>query len=273
MTLENRLSDAFAELEELEPSVDLWARVNRSIEQDRAHRRRLRVTIALVALAILALVGVGWLLTVETALGRVAVEWRSMELIETVALVAFIATLGPAVRRFGDGYAGIIFRAHPQTGERFVRLLDVAYYLLFTGYVLATSDFERPIEASLRLGSLIEAGLGRLGGLLLVMGVLHAATFIGLPVVGLVFTATWHDRPLSRWFNRPRPACWTPEAAFRPRPPCAKPKPPFRSPAARCAKPAKISRTRNANTNAAKLWWIAALPRRSGWKMPNRCSA
>lgn len=201
MTIERRISEAFTAVDDFEPSVDLWARVNRSIEEDRAHRKRLRVITTLVSGGLLALFGIGWLFRVETSLGRMAVEWRAMEAIVTVALVLLVLSLGPAVRRFGDGYAGIIFRTNPETGERFIRLIDIAYYLVFAGYVLLTSEFEQPIESALGAGDQLRTGLARIGGLLVLMGVMHGAMFIVLPLVGLVFTATWHGRPLPRWIN------------------------------------------------------------------------
>ena len=201
MTLEQRITDALATVDELEPSVDLWARVNRSIEEDRAHRRRLRRVLIAVAVVLAGLVAAGWVFSTVTTLGTIAVDWKAMEVIEAVALVMIMIALGPAIRRFGDGYAGIVFRANPPTGERFIRLLDVAYYLTFGGYVLLTSEFERPIEATLRLGEQVQTGSGRIGGLLLLMGVLHAVTVVVLPLIGLVFTATWRQRPLARWVN------------------------------------------------------------------------
>lgn len=201
MTFEERLADAFATVDDFEPSVDLWARVNRSIEEDRAHRKRLRSTMGMIAVALILLIGAGWLALFETTAGRLAVEWRALEAIETIALVLLIVTLGPAVRRFGDGYAAIIFKSNEATGERFIRLLDVSYYLLFAGYVLVSAGFEQPIESTLTLGDQLGTTMARIGGLLLVMGVLHGTTFIVLPLVGLVFTATWHHRPLPRWIN------------------------------------------------------------------------
>ncbi len=201
MTLEQRITDALTTVDELEPSIDLWARVNRSIEEDRAHRRRLRRVLIAVAVVLSCLVAAGWGFRTVTTLGTTAVDWRAMEVIEAVALVMMVIALGPAIRRFGDGYAGIVFRANPETGERFIRLLDVAYYLTFGGYVLLTTQFERPIEATLKLGEQVQSGLGRMGGLLLLMGLLHGVTVVVLPFIGLIFTATWHRRPLARWIN------------------------------------------------------------------------
>jgi len=201
MTLEQRVTDALTTVDELEPSIDLWARVNRSIEEDRIHRRRLRRVLIGIAAVLAALIGAGWWFRTETTVGHVAIDWRAMEAMEAIALIVLVVVLGPAIRRFGDGYAGIVFRANPETGERFIRLLDVAYYLTSGGYVLMTSEFERPIEATLRLGEQAQTGMGRIGGLLLLMGLLHGVTVVVLPFIGLIFTATWRRRPLARWVN------------------------------------------------------------------------
>jgi hypothetical protein len=81
-----------------------------------------------------------------------------------------------------------------------LRLLDVAYYLLFAGYVLVTARLSAPDAFQLaHLGTQVEEAAMRLGGLLLVMGVLHTATFMVLPLIGLVINANRTGRPLPRW--------------------------------------------------------------------------
>lgn len=201
MTVERRIRDALSELDQVEPSIDLWARVTESIETDKAHRRRVWRMVAAVAVVTAALFVAGWLSISETTLGHLAVDWRVMELIETVALAMLVFVLGPAVRRLGDGYAGEVFRANPTTGASFLRLLDVAYYLVFVGYLLSTTQLVAPGLLSLTIGDQLQATAGRLGGLLMVMGLLHAMTFIGLPLLGLVFTSVWRQRKLARLVN------------------------------------------------------------------------
>ena len=161
----------------------------------------MRFIVAATTFAIMAVVVLGALFRVETSLGRLAIEWRAMEIIETLVLALLILVLGPAVRRFGEGYAEAVFRAHPTTGTGFVRLLDVAYYLVFTGYLLVSTEFEKPIEALFGLGDQVQAAAGRTGGLLLIMGVLHGMTILVMPLLGVVFTAVWHKRRLPRSIN------------------------------------------------------------------------
>jgi hypothetical protein len=128
------------------------------------------------------------------------IDWRAAEALEIAALVSLVATLGPAIRRFGRGYAGDLFHRTGQTGEQLLRLLDVGYYLVFVGYILLTTRLiETEVFTSFAMGDQIEEAAIRIGGLLLTMGVLHAATLIALPMVALVFNATQARRKLPRW--------------------------------------------------------------------------
>jgi len=194
MTVEDRLRQALARADEYEPSPDLWSRVQGSIEEDRAHQRRLRRTWAAIVLALGALAATAALFLEQTDAGRSVVDWRAAEVVETLALASIVIALGPAIRRFGRGYANVVFRANPTTGSHFLRLLDVAYYLIFTGYILATMQFQRPVEAVAGgVAAQVDGVAARIGGLLLLNGVLHALTFAMLPLVGVVFTLVWRQ--------------------------------------------------------------------------------
>ncbi len=84
-----------------------------------------------------------------------------------------------------------MFAASPRTGVRFLQLLDIAYYLIFSAYIFLTFQFE-PTPAWGRvdsLGAWLGGQLERLAGLLMTMGVLHALLLVALPVVGLVVSA------------------------------------------------------------------------------------
>lgn len=202
MTTEERLVTALRHADEYEPSPDLWNRVLYSIEEDRSHRRRLWRTggAVLAVLVLAAVVGYFSSLNVGRSDLRAHVDWRVLEALETVVLVGLIATLGPAIRRFGRGYANEIFSTSPNTATLLLRLLDVAYYLVFFGYLLLTVRFAAPDSFLLpRLGLQIYEALARVGGLLLAMGLMHAVTFMVLPLVALVFNSTNARRALPRW--------------------------------------------------------------------------
>ncbi|HSP28462.1 MAG TPA: hypothetical protein VLN74_07930 [Ilumatobacteraceae bacterium] len=141
----------------------------------------------------------GVLNVVELPSGR-QVRIGVMELIETIALVLLVAVLGPAIRRFGRGYAHDLWRSTPETATALVRLLDVAYLLVFAGYILLTAHFDFG-PSTIGVAQQLEDLGWRIGGLVLTMGLLHAATIMTLPVVALIANSTRRGRPLPRWLG------------------------------------------------------------------------
>ncbi len=196
MNVEQRLIDALRSADRIEPSPDLWSRVLHSIEEDRVHRRRIALSISITVGTISALVAAGWLGLADRSTGR-QVDLRLMELLEWIALVALVAVLGPAIRRFGRGYAHDLWPATPSTASVLLRLLDVAYVLVFAGYILMSSEFDFGASV-VGVAEQVEQALQRIGGLLLIMGLLHAVTIMALPLVALVFNSTRVGRSLPR---------------------------------------------------------------------------
>jgi hypothetical protein len=197
VNVEQRLVDALRSIDRVEPSADLWSRVVHSIEEDQAHRRRIVESFASIILTATGLATLGVLNVVDLPSGR-QVRLGMMESIETFALVLLVAVLGPAIRRFGRGYANDLWRTTPDTPTALVRLLDVAYLLVFSGYIMLTAnlDFDR---ATIGIAQQLEDLGRRIGGLLLTMGLLHAATIMILPVVALIANSTRVGRALPRW--------------------------------------------------------------------------
>ncbi len=201
MTAEQRLSAALRTMDEYEPSPDLWSRVLYSIEEDTQHRRRLwRTTLSIVAV-LAAVIVVAWLASAPHPVnGRRVIDWRILEAVEAVVLVTAIAALGPAIRRFGRGYVDELFVTSDTVASHLLRLLDVAYYLVFAGYVLLSAVFEPPRSyLTERIGDQVWEALARIAGLLLAMGLLHAITFMALPLIALVFNSTRAGVRLPRW--------------------------------------------------------------------------
>jgi hypothetical protein len=129
-----------------------------------------------------------------------------MEMLELVGLVVVVAVMGPAVRRVGRNNAHDLLPTEPRVAMGLLRLVDVAYYFVFTGVLLITNelDFGRGVVnllASRDLAQQLEETAIRFGGLLLVMGVLHAMTLLALPVVALVHNSTRRGRALPRWLH------------------------------------------------------------------------
>lgn len=204
MSTKQRLIETLQAANAYHPSPDLWDRVVHSIEEDRLHRRRVWTTLTALALTSFAAgVAAGLAVTsreISGSRGEYRIDWQTMELLELVVLTILVATLAPTIRRFGRGYVADILHTSTDTAPRLLQLLDVAYYLVFSGYVLSTVRLTAPPAYSLwQIGQQVQEASVRIGGLLLLMGVLHAAALIALPLIGLVFNATHLGRKLPRW--------------------------------------------------------------------------
>lgn len=185
----------------VEPSADLWARVVHSIDEDREHRRRVVRTAAAAVAALAALVTAGALAMQDSPGTRQGFVHRpTMELLETIGLVGLLLTLGPAIRRFGRGYANDLWPTSSGTPAALLRLMDLALYLIGIGYILLSAEFEFTTELmSDRLADQLAAAAIRAGGLLLVLGVLHVHTLFALPMVALIDNSTRVGKALPRW--------------------------------------------------------------------------
>ena len=183
-TLERRLSEAFANARDtIHANPDLFARVTRSID-DAAARRRFRWRLVgglagfVLANAMLALS----LSNYDNR--RLDMPWWVIELITNIVLVALAVGLGPFIKRFGRSYAADVFRANPRTGKSYLVLTDVAYYLIFTSFVLFTVTFVQPADWKGSTGEQLQHQVARIGGMLLIMGILHALNVVALPIIG-----------------------------------------------------------------------------------------
>ncbi len=186
--LEQLLQEAMADAgAQVEPSDDLFRRVQVGIDADRRRRRARRRTIALVGAAtatVLVLIA-----AVTYRQGESNMDWWIFELIAFVALVAIALVLGPFIKRFGRSYAADVFRSNPSTGKSFIVLTDFAYYLIFSAYILFTSKVERPSDWSETVGAeQVQYGLVRVGGILLIIGLLHGVNLLVLPIIGRLLT-------------------------------------------------------------------------------------
>jgi hypothetical protein len=182
--IEQRLIEAFADARRtVEPNRDLFARVNRSIA-DAAARRRWRIRLALGLTTFVLLLAALALALSDINNGRITMEWWTIELITNIVLVAIAIGLGPFIKRFGRAYAADVFRANPRTGKSYLVLTDVAYYLIFTSFILFTVTFVAPRDWETSTGEQLKDEVARLGGILLIMGILHALNVVALPVIG-----------------------------------------------------------------------------------------
>ncbi len=199
MSIEERLTTALRQIDEIEPSPDLWDRVLHSIEEERRHRRRVVTTVAAIAATLVAVAAVGAFTFQENGHGRY-VHRPTMEVLEIVVLSILVVVLGPAISRFGRGFVADLWPGGSTAPPALLRLLDLAYGLVFSGYILLSTEFE--FGDSFRMvtfGEQIAEAAHRVGGLLLLVGVLHALTIAALPVVALIDNSTRMNRSLPRW--------------------------------------------------------------------------
>ncbi len=190
LTLERRLSEAFADVRaSVEENPDLFARITRSVEESVARRRWRWRMAGWLALFILANAALALALSDFDNRRFKNMEWWVIELITNIVLVALAVGLGPFIKRFGRSYAADVFRANPRTGKSYLVLTDVAYYLIFTSFVLFTVTFVEPRDWSTSTGAQLKDEVARVGGILLIMGILHAANVVALPIIGRLLSS------------------------------------------------------------------------------------
>ena len=189
LAVEQRLIEAFADARaSVEENLDLFARVTQSLEDAMARRRyRWKVAGSIVAF-ITANTGLALALS-HSDNGRFNMPWWVIELITNIVLVALAIGLGPFIKRFGRSYAADVFRANPRTGKSYLVLTDVAYYLIFTSFVLFTVSFVEHDDWHVSTGRQLKAEVARVGGILLIMGILHAANVVALPIIGRLLSS------------------------------------------------------------------------------------
>ena len=163
--IEQQLRDAFADAKAtVHESEDLFARVTRSLSDSRA-RRRFRLQMAAAITAFVAVNAAFALMLSDYDNRRFTMPWWVIELITDFVLIALAVGLGPFIKRFGRSYAADVFRANPRTGKSYLVLTDVAYYLIFTSFLLFTVTFVEPSDWE-DVGAQLKHETARVGGIL-----------------------------------------------------------------------------------------------------------
>lgn len=174
--------------EPLEPPRDLFTRVMDSVADDRRRRRHLRLVAAAWATGIIAAV-VGVAVLTPRIHGRLAMHWWILEIATNLALIAIAVWLGPFIKRFGRAYAADVFHDNPQTGKSYIVLTDIVYYLIFSAYILFTVQLVPQVSwATWVTAEQLATSLTRIGGILLVIGVLHGLNLLVMPILGRLFS-------------------------------------------------------------------------------------
>ena len=187
--LETRLHDALGDAgSHTHPSPDLFARVVGSIAEDRARRRRVR-TIAVLWVAGVALLALLTVTLTPKDEEGMHMPWWILEVGTNLALLAIALWLGPFIKRFGRAYAADVFHDNPLTGKSYIVLTDIVYYLIFTAYILFTIRVDAPAYYQGEVhADLVKVELVRIGGILLIIGILHGLNLVIMPVLGRLFS-------------------------------------------------------------------------------------
>jgi len=189
-TLEDRLHDALVRQGSRAASPDLFERVVGSIADDRSRRRRLlRLVIAWVV-GVAATATAVLLFTPRTN-GRLDMPWWILELATNATLLGIALWLGPFIKRFGRAYAADVFHDNPLTGKSYIILTDIVYYLIFAAYILFSVRFapERDWSLDGTVGAVqMTWEVSRIGGILLIIGLLHGLNIMLMPVLGRLFS-------------------------------------------------------------------------------------
>lgn len=189
--LEDRLHDALTgEDPGRSVSPDLFARVVGSIADDRLRRRRRRHTVIAWSAAVAAVAAI--VIVMERK--GLSMPWWVLEVATTLGLVAIALWLGPFIKRFGRAYAADVFHDNPLTGKSYIVLTDIVYYLIFAAYILFTVRFEPQKDwGMLTADQSVNAAqakfeVERVGGILLIIGILHGLNIVLMPVLGRLFS-------------------------------------------------------------------------------------
>jgi hypothetical protein len=192
-SLEDRLHEALtAEGATRHPSPDLFARVVGGIGEDRVRRRRRRRTVLLWA-AGLAVTAVAVATLTPRGKEGLLMPWWILEVATNLVLLGIALWLGPFIKRFGRAYAADVFHDNPLTGKSYIVLTDIVYYLIFAAYILFSvhvapqsywnNEFSGKVTAEQ-----VTNELERVGGILLVIGLLHGLNIVLMPVLGRLFS-------------------------------------------------------------------------------------
>ena len=189
IALEDRLRAALRDgAAAVHDSPDLFARVLLSIEDDRLRRRR-RARAALIAACLAGATAALTVAVTEPSEGKLLMDWWVLELMTTALLVVIALWLGPFIKRFGRAYAADVFHDNPMTGKSYIVLTDIVYYLIFSAYILFTVRVEAPAYYGGDVHpDLVKVELVKIGGILLIIGVLHGLNIVIMPVLGRLFS-------------------------------------------------------------------------------------
>ncbi|MBD3784801.1 MAG: hypothetical protein IE926_17930 [Micrococcales bacterium] len=175
------------------PSPDLFDRVVESVDADRRRRRALLGAAVAGAAVFAAATAAVLVLTPRAQNGDLVMPWWILEVATTVVLLVLAVWLGPFIKRFGRAYAADVFHDNPLTGKSYIVLTDIVYYLIFAAYILFSmqvapqADWHNEVSGAVT-SQQVTYELERVGGILLVIGILHGLNIVLMPVLGRLFS-------------------------------------------------------------------------------------
>ena len=107
--------------------------------------------------------------------------WWVPEVTRVVVLAGGAVLVQQLIRRYGVGYAEYVFRSTPGAGTAFLALADIAYYLIVVAYIAFSVKVHRFNGSE---AAHLQNVVATIGGLALIIGLLHAFNVFALPRVG-----------------------------------------------------------------------------------------
>lgn len=194
LAVDDPLRRTLQELEEA-PADDLWERVAAAVANDARRRRRRRVALGLAVAAVV----LGLLALQRGVLDTWVLDWRVLEVVETGVMVALVLAIRPLLDDVGHEFRVAAFGGAEETAARLAPLLDLAWNLVFVGLTLVTVEWSPSVPIGATALAQLEQSARRVAVLLMAMGILHAVTFLVLPVAGVAWRAATTRRPMPRW--------------------------------------------------------------------------
>lgn len=100
-----------------------------------------------------------------------------LETAQFVILAGLAFGLHGVIRRSGERYASDVFEGSPGTGRTFLVLADIGYYLIFAAYALFNLQFETGLVSAKDAEEVVYS----VGGVALIIGILHVVNIVALP--------------------------------------------------------------------------------------------
>lgn len=115
--------------------------------------------------------------------------WWTVEIAQFVLLISVPLFILRLIRRHGRQYVDELFANSPAAGPAILRLLDVAYYLIFISYALFFISLEPPFGSTGAATTFqLQETIASVAGITLILGLLHGVNVLVLPLLARTST-------------------------------------------------------------------------------------